>query len=345
MKERILGTPGRKRRRRLWLFAPLVLVAVVAVTLVAVSSAPAVNTDGSQYSIQTDDLLANDVPGQKDLTLQGTNTADLPSKINVLWNWDETSVSGKNTLDACTLFDSDNDGNANFSFCATLGNAGSPPSLTLKATTLYTCGDTRNDRCSSQANVVPSPSAATTCTIVTNDPSDPFSTDASYPNDTRAYCTVVLADVGASTAKLLNTCSYPSAEPNSDPSDCVLVPGKSSPSATTAPKLVPQDSAAVSGVATGGTTSGSADGKIVFSLYATGDTSCATPLFTQAIAVTGDGTYKTTNSGDPTSTPAGYTISADGNPYRWKVVYNGDSKNNPFTIACGVEQVIVDITP
>jgi hypothetical protein len=163
--------------------------------------------------------------------------------------------------------------------------------------------------------------------------------------DTRIFCTIVLADVGATTAKLLNTCSYPSSEPNSDPSDCVLVPGRANPSATTTPRLVPQDWAAVSGIATGGSTSGTADGKIVFSLYAPADTTCTgTPLFSQAISVTGDATYKTTNSGDPSTNPAGYAIIADG-IYRWKVVYNGDTKNNPFTIVCGVEQVNVDITP
>jgi hypothetical protein len=120
------------------------------------------------------------------------------------------------------------------------------------------------------------------------------------------------------------------------------VPGKANPGATTAPTLVPQDSAVVSGVATGGSASGTADGKIVFSLYAPLDTNCAgTALFSQAITVTADGTYTTTNSGTPT---AGYTISADG-IYRWKVVYNGDTKNNGFEKACGVEQVNVDITP
>ena len=37
--------------------------------------------------------------------------------------------------------------------------------------------------------------------------------------------TLVLNDVGGATlAKLLNVCSYPSQEPNSDPSDCVVTP-------------------------------------------------------------------------------------------------------------------------
>ena len=32
-----------------------------------------------------------------------------------------------------------------------------------------------------------------------------------------------MSDVGGTTARLVNTCSYPSNNPNSDPSDCVLI--------------------------------------------------------------------------------------------------------------------------
>jgi hypothetical protein len=151
MSERILGRPGRGRRWRLLAFLPVALLAVTALMLFGASSAPALNTDASQYSTQQDDLGANDVPGQKDLTLQGTNTSDLPTAINVLWNWDDTGVSGGNTLDACTLFDSDSgtgNGNADFAFCATVGATSKKDStLVIKAETLYTCGDARNDRC------------------------------------------------------------------------------------------------------------------------------------------------------------------------------------------------------
>jgi hypothetical protein len=336
MTERTLGT---SRRRRLRLFGPLALLAVASVMLIAAAAAPAINTNPGDYNITEDqDGGRNDEPGQKDLTLQGTDSSDLPTAINVLWNWDETSVGGGNSLDGCTLFDSDGDGNANFAFCATVGNVSNQnKTLVLKSETLYTCGDTRNDRCSSQIATV-TQSGGTACELALNSSTNPFGDNP----DTRIFCTVVLADVGATTAVLLNTCSYPSEQPNSDPSDCVLIPGKANPGATTAPTLVPQDSAVVSGVATGGSASGTADGKIVFSLYAPADTTCTgTALFSQAIAVTADGTYTTTNSGTPT---AGYTISADG-IYRWKVVYNGDTKNNGFEKACGVEQVNVDITP
>ena len=43
-------------------------------------------------------------------------------------------------------------------------------------------------------------------------------------DDTVAVVNVVLADVGAAAAKLINVCSYPSQIPNSDPSECVIQP-------------------------------------------------------------------------------------------------------------------------
>ena len=43
--------------------------------------------------------------------------------------------------------------------------------------------------------------------------------------DTSAVCHIALADVGGATvSRLVNTCSYPSQQPTSDPSDCVLIP-------------------------------------------------------------------------------------------------------------------------
>src|SRR5215213_10373997 len=68
----------------------------------------------------TDDTAgANDEPGQKDLTRLCVDNSGLPTTLQVTWNWDELSVSGNNTLDACSLFDTDGDGNVNFSVCAT----------------------------------------------------------------------------------------------------------------------------------------------------------------------------------------------------------------------------------
>ncbi len=51
MTERILGTPGKKRRRRLALFVPLALLAVASVMLIAAAAAPAIKLNAGTYSI------------------------------------------------------------------------------------------------------------------------------------------------------------------------------------------------------------------------------------------------------------------------------------------------------
>ena len=114
------------------MFAPLALLAVASVMLITAAAAPAIDSDLSHYTITPDEEGANDEPGQKDLTLQGTSNF-VSGQINVLWNWDDTSVGGGNTLDACTLFDVDPTGpglswpgNADFAFCAIVGNMSKP---------------------------------------------------------------------------------------------------------------------------------------------------------------------------------------------------------------------------
>jgi hypothetical protein len=199
--------------------------------VVVVAQAAGADPDSPPYTIQVDESGANDVPGQKDLTLQGTRyaSAGAPSgTVQVLWNWDETSISGGNTLDACTLFDTDTpaNGKADAALCLTLGNQ----PLAKLATTLYSCGDSRVDRCASPIN--PVSFSSTSCTFDASSSTDPFggsgvapkATGASYPNDTRAKCTIYLSEINSTSATLINTCSYPSQQPNSDPSDCVLIP-------------------------------------------------------------------------------------------------------------------------
>jgi len=336
MTERILGTPGKKRRRRLTLFAPLALLAVASVMLVAASAAPAINTVAGDYSIQEDTAGGrNDEPGQKDLTLQGTDTGDLPTAINVLWNWDETSVGGGNTLDGCTLFDTDaagtaGDGLVDFAFCAIVGNVSkSNKTLELKDTVLYTCGDDRNDRCTQPITIVANPSVGTDCQLATTQQAvpNPFGDDP----DTTIFCTIVLADVGATSAELINTCSYPSGEPNSDPSDCVVVPGKASPTVSTTPTLIPQDTASVSS---------NTNGSVLFELYKDADAGgdCDTTELVYQETDTSGSPFATTNAGG--TTLSAYTITTAGT-YLWKVHYSGDDDNNPADSNCGEEKYVI----
>ncbi len=158
---------------------------------------------------------ANDEPGQKDLTKLCVDYAGLPSTVNTTWGWDELGTSGANTLDACNLFDTDGDGNINYAVCVT--TTGKP--AVLQSTTTYSCGDDKVDRCTSPAT--PIANGATVC-AVSQQNSDPFPTGDDYPKDTQGTCTVSTAAVGGATAKLIDVCSYPSSQPNSDPSDCVI---------------------------------------------------------------------------------------------------------------------------
>jgi hypothetical protein len=220
MTQRILGEPGPKRKRRTRLLPLLMLFA--AILLIGASQA-----SGAFGTATPDEDGANDVPGQKDLTSQNLDDSGLPDSIRTQWNWDELSTSGNNTLDACSLLDSDDDGFANFAVCATTKGTATNPITTT--TTVYSCGDTRVDRCSSQLAVITTATSA--CTSAVSD-TDPFAgppaklRGANYPNDLQATCDIDLDDFGVTVTDLdlINTCSYPSQQPNSDPSDCVLIP-------------------------------------------------------------------------------------------------------------------------
>ena len=191
------------------------VLAIVVASLLAVGVAVFASTSVLAALVCTNDTAgANDEPGQKDLTQLCVDTAGLPNSLHVTWNWDEISVTGANTLDACSLYDTDGDGNVNFALCVT------DPTDEPISVNLYTCGDNANDRCTQPAVEVDSFSS--TCSTSTQN-TDPFPAGAAFPQDRVASCNVALADVGASSAVLLDVCSYPSQQPNSDPSDCVVI--------------------------------------------------------------------------------------------------------------------------
>lgn len=128
--------------------------------------------------------------------------------------------------------------------------------------------------------------------------------------------------------------------------DCTFTntKNKANPSGTSAPSLIPQDKVTVSDLDTTGIVDGSANKVMTVSLYGATDATCTgSPVYTKTFTVTANTNYVTDNSGVGPS-PGGYTITADGT-YKWKVHYNGDSRNNGFDIACGAEQVIVNLTP
>jgi len=194
-----------------------------------VSSVGAVPTHAAPICV-SDQQGANDQPGQKDLTgfCSGapTEIAQCSGDFSATWNWDDTGLSGGNTGDACGLFDTDDDGNANYAICVTI--SGTTAGQSGVSPRVYSCGNTRPDRCTSP--IVPITSFASTCAVV-NPATSPFSTNSNGKcngascgqKDTQARCCIELNDFASSgAAVLLDTCSYPSQQPNSDPSDCIV---------------------------------------------------------------------------------------------------------------------------
>ena len=169
------------------------------------------------YSEVVDSSGVNDEPGQKDLTKLGRDLSS-SNPLNIFWNWDEISMSGNNTADGCALFDTNNTGLVDYAICVTWKLS---QNQVVGSPTLYSCNDTRVDRCAGDVQILTPISSV--CTV-SNASDDPFPTGDSSPNDTRATCTIPLSDVGnASQNSLLDVCSYPSTQPNSDPSDCIII--------------------------------------------------------------------------------------------------------------------------
>ncbi len=105
---------------------------------------------------------------------------------------------------------------------------------------------------------------------------------------------------------------------------------KDTPTLSTTPVLLPNDSATLAGGY------GTLAGTISFALYAD-DTCTGAALYQESgIEVAGAGTYATSNTD--------VFITADGT-YSWKVSYSGDSNNNGAFSTCTQERYVVDVTP
>ena len=238
----------RTRRKYRWvataLAAAVGLVLAVATTGVSPVSAAPIPV--------ADDGGPDDQPGQKDLnSLVIDHDPATAGTIEVTWNWDydEADLSGGNTADACSLVDTDDDGNANFALCVLWGDDGDDGNGTENvylATRLYQCGDGAADRCDNTRTLLAEDlnrdgdladagealsggPYASTCSIAFG-AADTFGSrtgaQASDVTDAQASCQLVLADFSSADAFLTNVCSYPSQVPGSAPSDCVVTPNR-----------------------------------------------------------------------------------------------------------------------
>ena len=107
----------------------------------------------------------------------------------------------------------------------------------------------------------------------------------------------------------------------------LLVVTPKQPAMSTAQNVIPNDAATITNA------TANAGGSITFSLFSPSAPTCSgTPALTQTVAVSGNGTYVTTNTS--------FIASTDGT-WRWLVTYTGDANNQPTTSACGVENFTI----
>jgi hypothetical protein len=214
----------------------MIALGIVTVLLLALSfTVLARGLLGTQGSVAAPDAVqaltceidnqgANDEPGQKDLTKMCADYSNVPTSERITWQWDEIAWTGNNTGDACSLYDINSNGKADYALCVTVG--GNPAEqltgIGYYSPRLYSCDDSNAYKCSGATLLKDNQTLTSTCSVAVTDNVDPFPAGAAYQKDTVADCTVQLSEVGAgSTAALLDVCSFPSQQPNSDPSDCI----------------------------------------------------------------------------------------------------------------------------
>jgi hypothetical protein len=171
---------------------------------------------------------------QSDLTQFCLSGSCGGSNVTLGWSWDNTTWPGGNTGDACALFDTDGDGSVDRAICVTVSGAAVMQSGNPKC---YTCTDSAPDRCTGGTLVA---CAGTTTCSVTVTADDPFALDANHiggnicddtagcpssaaccrVKDAKASCCVTPADTGGGV--LIDACSYPSQQPNSNSVDCIV---------------------------------------------------------------------------------------------------------------------------
>ena len=178
----------------------------------------------------TDDQGANDTPAQSDLNAF-TRADNVSGKLGVKWVWDDINswTGSGQTGDGCALFDTDNDGKANAAVCVRItnpdGDATTIIQLNPGSPLVYTCSDTKADRCTQST---PAALAGTICEVEKIDGETFFPAAGEDGADVVAACSIPRSAITSNAnanVNLLNVCSFPSGSPNSNPFDCVVTPG------------------------------------------------------------------------------------------------------------------------
>jgi uncharacterized repeat protein (TIGR01451 family) len=184
----------------------------------------------SSFSVVTDVDGANDVASQTDLTQFGIDSSPV-NTYAIFWSWDATNdwTGTGQTADACAHFDSDGDGSVNMEICVQIENTGGNPSVigaTSASPLIFTCDDSRIDRCGASSAVANTGGAVQLTTeISATDPFANLDPDQDWPDDATVQLAIAKTFLPAG-ATLINVCSYPSAlnGGNNNPIDCIRLP-------------------------------------------------------------------------------------------------------------------------
>ena len=184
-----------------------------------------------------DDQGANDTPAQSDLNAF-SRADNVTGRVAVKLVWDDVNswTGSGQTGDACALFDttpatnnsSKGKGMADYAVCVRINNPNGDANIVSQLAApasplLYSCGDTKADRCASS---IKSLALGGIICEVEKVPGEPFFATGDDGADVVAACSIPLSAISTTaTPNLLNVCSFPSGSPNSNPFDCVVTPG------------------------------------------------------------------------------------------------------------------------
>lgn len=321
--------PFMPHRGTSW-FVTLAVVGIIALGSGLLVTSVQASTTPPTFSFTADDQGANDEPGQKDLSADAA-AFDGDGDYWTAWQWDDIKWSGNNTGDACSLFDTDGDGNANYAVCVTIG--GDPP--TELSTRVYSCTDNRADRCTGSTLLGTESSDAVADWCQVSQVGGTF--DAT---DTRAACNIT--DIGEDLTlsdiddgSFLNSCSYPSEQPNSDPSDCVHTVANVNTSVATLSSGTATWSATLNDTAT--MTPLTATGSVVFKLWGVNTAgTCSVLIWESASVNLVNGLASTMGAGTTSGTNVITNLTVDGDGiYYWSVDYTPTGAFNVSSSVCG----------
>src|SRR4051794_7939672 len=164
-------TPTRGHRSLTSLLSIAALVAAVVPWALAATPAQAAGVPANFFTVN-DTGGANDAVGQGDLTQMGRDDTD-PTTYMLEWGWDNITWPGANTGDACALFDTNGNGNIDFSVCVEIGTGvGGKITQQGGSPTSWTCNDSKPDRCAGPSPALNGAVVGTLGTFLPSPPAD-----------------------------------------------------------------------------------------------------------------------------------------------------------------------------